>query len=135
MPLDRAHVPPGLWLLIRAYPVLNGIFGVVFVLDVQHRLAVAPAMAPVRAMLPIWGWGIMWLTLTAVLVVTIVQHDRDRFIWAVTFNGFVWLAWGLLVESAIFTEPLVTPLAGVLPVFVGWSCRACAKTLRREGDR
>lgn len=130
MPLDRAHVTTASAVMLRAYPVLNLVFGVAFVFDPQGRLGRAPSLDPARAAFPLQVWGAMWLGLAALMAGAWLTRVRDRYVFALKVNRWVWLGWAVLIESAVLTQPDVSFLAGVLPTFVAVCCWASDRSLR-----
>lgn len=118
MPLDRANVTIASRVMLPSYAALNLAFAVAFLSDYQNRLSLAPSLDIARAWMPIERWGILWFTLTALMVMALVVRHRPAFVAALAINAGSWFAWGFLTTAAIFTQPNVSPLAGVLPWFV-----------------
>lgn len=129
MPLDRANVTIASRVMLAAYPVLNIIWGAAFLLDPQGRLGRAPSLQPARDAADLWLWGVMWLTLAALMAAAWFTRNRDRYIFALKVNRWVWFGWGFLIESAVFTQPDVSFLAGTMGWFVATACWASDRSL------
>lgn len=134
MPLDRAHVTIASRLMLPAYTVLNAAFAGMFLLDPQQRLQAAPSLDHARSWMPIDRWGLAWFALAALMVTALIVQHRPTFVAALSINTAVWFTWGLVVETAVLTQPNVTPLAGVLPWFVATASFASMLSLL-SGER
>ncbi len=118
MPLDRQNVTIASRVMLPAYALLNAAFAAAFLTDPQSRLGLTPSLDVARSFMPISAWGLMWFTIAALMVTALVVHHRGIFIGVLAANFAIWLAWGVLVEVAVSTQPNVSYLAGVLPWFV-----------------
>jgi hypothetical protein len=74
-------------------------------------------------------WGVLWLALAAVMAIALLRHRRSTFIAALSTNAAAWFLWGLLIGSAVFTQPNVTPLAGVQSWFIAVASTASMLSL------
>lgn len=117
MPLDRQHITTASAVMLPWYTVTDAVFGAVFILDPQGRVASAPSLDVARTLLPLDVWGGMWLAMALLMVAAAISRNRDYMILALWISGIVWLLWGFVTAASVITEHAVTPLAG----WFGWT--------------
>lgn len=132
MPLDRAHITKASALMLPFYIVTDAIYGVMFILDPGSRFGHAPSLAIARELLPLDVWGVMWLTLACFMVGAWGSRRRDAMIGALWVSLITWLLWGFTTAAAVFTQPLVTPLAGWPGLTLAVAQLASVRSLRTK---
>lgn len=129
MPLDRDELTVASRVMLPTYAALCALFGVVFVLDPQGRLSRAPSLDLARDWLPLWAWGALWLGLAAAMEAARRVGSRHAFLLGLGLCMGSWIAWGGVLEGAVFVNDDVSFLAGVLPWFVARACWASLRSL------
>jgi hypothetical protein len=120
--------------MVPAYSGLCALWGLVFVIDPQDRLAHAPSLELARQWLALPVWGGLWLTLAAVMTLAALLHDRQHYLAALGICCTSWIAWGGVIEASVFVRPDVSYLAGTLPWFVAVACWASIRSLLAQED-
>jgi hypothetical protein len=129
MPLTRDTVTVASRVMVPAYSALCALWGLVFVVDPQDRLAHAPSLQFARQWLELPVWGGLWLALAAVLILASLRQDREHYVAGLGVCGASWFAWGVVVEASVFVRSDVSYLAGTLPWFVSVACWASIRSL------
>lgn len=129
MPLTRDTITVASRTMVPAYSALCALWGLVFVIDPQARLARAPSLELARQWLELPVWGGLWLTLAAVMTLASLRQNREHYVAALGICCASWLAWGGVIEAAVFVRTDVSYLAGTLPWFVAVACWASIRSL------
>lgn len=132
MPLDRDHVSPASRVMLPFYAALNLVFGVLFVLDPQHRLDKTPALNPAQGFMPLDSWGLLWLGLATTMTAALCTHVREWYVRALAINIAAWGVWAVVLEIAVFSQPNVSFLVGAIGVVVAVASYASLRSLRAE---
>jgi hypothetical protein len=129
MPLTRATVTAASRIMLPAYVVLCLIFGVAYIFDPGNRLEQAPSITFQRAILPLWTWGAIMLTLAALMLGAFRTKSRLTFAYALCCCAITWALWGIAIAVSIFLTPNTSWLAPALPWFVSVCCIASLASL------
>ena len=134
-PLRRDQVTTASLIMLPTYMLLSAVFGIVYVFDPLGRVDTVHALAAQRAIMPIEGWGVLFLCLALVMGVALAAQSRQMFALALAVSAVAWLAWGCLYAGSVFVDPQAPVLSPVPAWFVSTACVASMISLvRGEGE-
>jgi hypothetical protein len=127
MPLTRDHVASRI--MVPSYVVLCAAYGIVYVTDPGSRISGIGALSFQQRLMPMPMWGVVMLTVAAVMLTALLAGSRDLFTFALAFCAAVWFLWGCLYAVSVVTDPHVSVLAPVTSWFVACACVASMRSL------
>lgn len=127
MPLTRDTVTAASRIMLPTYPVFFGLTGINYVVNAD-RLADSPGLRFLDSVIPMPGWGLLFLAAATLMVYALLQHRR------VVYRYALWLC---LVASALFAGGLAFAVifggasfsAPLWPAFVATCCWATERSL------
>lgn len=131
MPLTWGNVTVASRIMLPTYATLTAIVGTVYLTDPLHRLDYVHALSAPRMLMPMWLWGLAFLTISAVMLTALAAKKRARFVFALYLCATTFFLWGCMYAWSIFLDERVSLLAPIYPWFVVICCRASAKSLLR----
>ena len=127
MPLTRDSVTAASRVMLPTYVVFFALLGMNYTIT-GTRLLESPALEYADRILPLPAWGCMFLTMSAVMAVALMQRER---LW---FRFALWLAivclgvWAVVfLLAAILTD--ASPTAATWPAFAAIACFASDRSL------
>lgn len=131
MPLTRQTVTAASRIMLPAYAVLSGAFGLVYTFDPLGRLDGVHALAAQRAVMngTMTPWGLLFVGLALLMLLAFRIRNRMMFAFALCCCAVTWFLWGVLYTVSIFIDPETSLLAPGLPLFVVTACIASTVSL------
>lgn len=128
-PLTRPNVTAASRIMLPAYPVLMAVIGLNYLATPSARLARTPSLAYADSLLPLEGWGALFLGIAGLMVAALLLHRREWYLYALSLTVVTQAVWAVVFLAAIPAG--ASPSAWVWPAFVAVACAASWRSLAR----
>lgn len=127
VPLTRASVTAASRIMLPTYPILFGAVGLNYLLDAR-RLNDSPALAYADDLMPLPGWGILFLAAAVIMIIALLRGGRTAYRYALWICMIAATAFALaLLGAVIFGGASYT--APLWPAFAARCCWASERSL------
>ncbi len=103
MPLQRTNVTAASRIMLPTYAAMHTIIGLLFIFQDPRRTA-GSAFEVARELLPMPGWGVIFLGIAAMEWFALARHKRAVYMAALTWAAGVVAFWTVLVLAATITN-------------------------------
>lgn len=128
MQLTRATVTVASRVMLPTYVALFAILGIAYILAPVGRLLESPALAYASDLIPLPGWGGVFLACAALMSAALCTRSRALYSYALWVGIVALSVWSVVfVLAAVFGS--ASPSTWVWPAFAARACYATAKSL------
>lgn len=134
MPLTRATVTAASRIMLPCYPALAAWIGLAYLFGDPSRTN-TPSFQVARDLMPMRGWGCVFLAIAVLLLVGYALRSRDVTVFVLSMATVAYLMWAAFFVWALLTAPDASLVAPAWPLFSALACTASATSIARlEGD-
>lgn len=134
MPLDRQHLNRGLQVMVPLIAAFFGVIGLNYSFGGHTRLLMSPALAYANSYMPIRVWGLLFLAVSAIMLVAMYKKHRRPYQFALLMCIVSMAIWTVVSIIAVF-ESNATWGGWAYPAFVTFTCWAVYRTLASREAR
>lgn len=131
--LRRDSVTVSSRIMLPFFPAAFGALGLIYTLQSPDR-TMSPFFDLARALVPMRGWGVLFLMVAGVEAWALLTNNRRLYILALIPGAFLAGFWSVLIGSSGFFSPAVSFSAGIWCTFAVAAQAAAARTLAK-GER
>jgi hypothetical protein len=130
MPLTWDTVTVASRVMLRAYPIANGWYGLALLLTPLTELLTVPAYRTADGVLPLHAWAIAFIAVAVIQVLALLVHRRQTYITALGLMVALTGIWFVVLVYGAWrgTNPWTAPPFPLLAACAGYaSLRSLAK--------
>jgi hypothetical protein len=131
MALTRSEVTVASRVMLPLYPALYLSVGLAFMFQSEERTS-GDAFDVARLLLPVLGWGVVFVTVAVVEVIALLTHNRAAYLWALIPGSGLAAFWSVVIFSSTLDSEVVSYSACMWVAGMSVAQMASARSLARH---